>query len=167
MKVNRLIAGLSLALCSILPMTAETTDTNTPVCVVVETTDGQRAEYLLTEQPQLRYDGQTVTFTTTAVTVEYVTEQVARVFFDKATPTPTAIAPTTAKTTDNLTFSTGHALISGLQPGEEACVCSPTGSIVATFQANGDGTLTIDLGTLPAGVSIIKTNQQSFKVTRK
>ena len=156
-----------MALYSVLPMMAETTDTNSPICVVVETTDGQRAEYLLTEQPQLRYDGQTVTFTTTAVTVEYVTAQVSRVFFDKATPTPTAIAPTTAKTTDKLTFSTDHAIISGLQPGEEARICSLSGSLVATFQANGDGTLTIDLGSLPAGVSIINTSNQSFKVTRK
>ena len=160
--------GLAAMLLSLPTVVAQPAATDPPpLCVVVETTDGQRAEYLLAEQPQLRYDGQTVTFTTTAVTVEYTTEQVARVFLDEAASTPTAIALTTAKTADKLTFSTDRAIISGLQPGEEACVCSLSGSLVATFQANGDGTLTIDLGSLPADVSIIKTNHQSFKVTRK
>ena len=57
--------------------------------------------------------------------------------------------------------------LSGLQPNETVPVCNLAGKILQSHQANSDGELTITFSTLGKGVYIIKSNRQTFKVTRK
>ena len=57
--------------------------------------------------------------------------------------------------------------LSGLQPNETVSVCNLAGKILQSHQANSDGELTITFSTLGKGVYIIKSNRQTFKVTRK
>lgn len=61
----------------------------------------------------------------------------------------------------------GGLLLSGLQPNENVKVANTNGITVLILQANADGELTIALSSLPTGVYIVKTNRQTFKVTRK
>ena len=51
--------------------------------------------------------------------------------------------------------------------GEPVRVYSVGGNLVATHYVESDGSLVIPISSLPSGISIIKTNQQTIKITRK
>ncbi|MBR1880716.1 MAG: InlB B-repeat-containing protein [Prevotella sp.] len=57
--------------------------------------------------------------------------------------------------------------LSGLQPNEHVSIYNLAGELQMAYQASADGDLTITLSTLTQGIYIIKTNHQTFKVTRK
>ena len=47
------------------------------LCVVVECTNGEKARYLLEEEPRFYMKGETVTVATTKVTIDYQTDAIA------------------------------------------------------------------------------------------
>ena len=52
------------------------------LCVVVESNNGEKARYLLEEEPRFYMKGETVTVATTKVTIDYQTDAIARVYLE-------------------------------------------------------------------------------------
>lgn len=66
-------------------------------------------------------------------------------------------------------YGTGEEFlsISGLHPGGSVIVYNLSGELVQSYKASADGEVIIALSALTKGVYIIKTQSQTFKVTRK
>ena len=61
----------------------------------------------------------------------------------------------------------GDVFLSGLQPNEAVKVYSVAGELLLSTQATPQGDLTIPHAILVSGVNIIKTNSQTYKITKQ
>ena len=132
--------------------------------VVIETAGGQRTEYALTEAPRLTYDGNTVTLTTTKVSVDYTTSNILKVMLTDISSTGINDVESSL---GNILLSNDEVRMSGLAADESVTLYNTNGMLLSTWKATSTGELTINLSDLSRGIYIIKTNHQSFKVTRK
>lgn len=132
-------------------------------CIVVETIDGERMEYLLSNNPRIVHNDATVTLTTNSVTVEYQTSNVLKVYFSDV---PTSIGNVK---TDNGQFrlQQNTVILKGFDAGEPVALYDADGRQLWQHATDSDGQLMIPLSSLPQGTYIVKANNQSFKVTRK
>ena len=135
--------------------------------VVIENTSGETVSFLLSEDPHFKLNGQTVTVTTADVTIDYNTDDIARVYLTKSIPTGIDISELPTNDDGQLTVEAGRIVVTGLQAGEPASVYQLSGALAATMKADQEGRLVISIDELPAKVSIIKTKHQSFKIIRK
>ena len=135
--------------------------------VVIEDTNGETVSFLLSEDPHLKFNGQTVTVTTADVTIDYKAEEIARVYLTKSIPTGIDISELPTNKEGKLSIEEGRIVITGLQAGESACVYQLTGVLAATMKANQEGQLIISINDMPGKISIVKTKHQSFKIIRK
>ena len=152
----------SLMLCSIGITKAHAQ--STVKGVVIETAGGQRTEYALTEAPRLTYDGNTVTLTTTKVSVDYTTSNILKVMLTDISSTGINDVESSL---GNILLSNDEVRMSGLAADESVTLYNTNGMLLSTWKATSTGELTINLSDLSRGIYIIKTNHQSFKVTRK
>lgn len=135
--------------------------------VVIENTNGETVSFLLSEDPHFKHNGQTVTVTMAKVTIDYQTDEIARVYLVKADPTSIDIMEQPDVKKGNLSIEAGRIVITGLLPSETAYVYQLTGTLAATMKADQEGLLVISIDDMPGKVSIIKTKHQSFKIIRK
>lgn len=135
------------------------------LCVVVESTNGQKVRYLLEEDPRFYMKGETVTVTTSKVTIDYQTNDIARVYLENSGTTDVIELP--ALKEGNLSIEAGRIVITGLELGEMATVYQLSGTPVASAKADQEGRIVISIDGTPGKVSIIKTKHQSFKIIRK
>ena len=124
--------------------------------IIVELSSGTKVEYRLSNNPKFVFDGQTITLTADGVKVEY---------------TPSELAKVTTGEVENATgieeLRSQFVRLNGFGAGEAVRVYSVGGNLVATHYVESDGSLVIPISSLPSGISIIKTNQQTIKITRK
>lgn len=135
------------------------------LCVVVENTNGEKVRYLLEEDPRFYLKGQTVTVVTSKVTIDYQTDDIARVYLEDYTPTDINELPTLKE--GSMSIEAGRIVITGLESGETATVYQLSGTPVTTAKADQEGRIVISIDGTPGKVSIIKTKHQSFKIIRK
>lgn len=135
------------------------------LCVVVENTNGEKVRYLLEEDPRFYLKGQTVTVVTSKVTIDYQTDDIARVYLEDYTPTDINELPTLKE--GSMSIEAGRIVITGLESGETATVYQLLGTPVTTAKADQEGRIVISIDGTPGKVSIIKTKHQSFKIIRK
>lgn len=137
---------------------------NTVKGLVIETAKGERVEFALTENPKLTYDGNTVTLTTTTVSVDYsATDIIKVVVADVSSTSVDAVEVRDGK----IQLLNDEVRMSGLSAGETVCLYNVSGTLLSTWQTTNYGELTITLSDLSRGIYIIKANHQSFKVTKK
>jgi hypothetical protein len=132
--------------------------------IVIETAGGQRTEYALTETPKLTYDGNTVTLTTTKVSVDYTASNILKVMLTDISSTGINDVESSL---GNILLSNDEVRMSGLAADESVTLYNVNGMLLSSWKATSMGELTISLSDLSRGVYIIKANHQSFKVTRK
>ncbi len=132
--------------------------------IVIETAGGQRTEYALTETPELTYDGNTVTLTTKNVSVNYTATQIVKV---ELTDIHETSIEAVKKEKGQLVVLADQILLSGLSANEKVQLYNESGILRSSWKVASNGKLTISLSDLSRGMYIIKTNHQSFKVTRK
>lgn len=134
--------------------------------VIVELASGGTVEIALTDNPKMVFDGTAVKLTATNVDVEYTPTEIAKVRIDEVDASNTAIeAAETEKGV--MTLEGGFVRLTGFATNESVSVYSLGGIQLASYKTNSNGSLAIDLSSLPSGISIIKTQQQSIKVTRR
>lgn len=132
-------------------------------CIVVETTDGERMEYLLSDNPHIVHNDATVVLTTNSVCVEYQTSNVSKIFFSAV---PTSIGE--EKTSKgHFRLQQNMVILMGFGASEPVALYGAGGLQLWQQTTDSDGRLMLSLSTLPQGIFIVKTNNQSFKVTRK
>lgn len=130
---------------------------------VVETTNGERMEYLLSDLPRIIYDDSMVTLTTNTTIVEFHPEEILKIYLTEST---TAIDD--CKSPDG-SFSLCHdqVLLSDFAANEVVTLYSADGHQLWRETIHDNGRLTITLDQLSKGIYIIKTNHQSIKITKK
>ncbi len=137
--------------------------TTSPLCAVVETTNGERMEYLLSDQPRIVHNDATVTLTTTKTTVEFSAKEISKVYLSSPN---TAIRE--SKVNNSAIHMVGNQVrFSGLGASEAVSLYSTDGRLMLSQKADTNGSLTLSLSQLNTGIYIIKTNQQSIKITKK
>ncbi len=133
------------------------------LCAVVETTTGERMEYLLTDLPRIVYADAKVTLTTNKTTVDFNPEEIKKVYLGEST----SDIQDQKMPDGTFRLQSDRIFLSGYTAGEEVSLYSTDGRQLLRKKVNADGRLTISLSQLPANLYIIKTNHQSIKITKK
>ena len=133
--------------------------------IIVELANGQKVEYRLADNPKFVFDGQTIKLTAEGVAVEYTPSELAKVTTGEV-ENVTGIEELKSQQGD-IKVEAGFARLSGFTAGEAVKIYSIGGSLVATHYVESDGSLVIPISSLPSGISIIKTNQQTIKITKR
>jgi hypothetical protein len=133
--------------------------------IIVELTSGKKVEYMLSEAPKLAFDGKTITLTTDYVKVEYVPSEIAKV---KTGIVSVSSGIDELKTTQGtIRLDAGYISLSGFAKGETVRIFNLDGSLITTYHTSREGSLFIPISSLPSGISIIKANQQTIKITKE
>lgn len=133
--------------------------------IIVELANGQKVEYRLADNPKFVFDGQTIKLTAEGVAVEYTPSELVKVTTGEIEGA-TGIEELETQSGD-IKVEAGFARLSGFIAGEAVRIYSIGGTLVATHHIGSDGSLLIPISTLPSGISIIKTNLQTIKITRR
>ena len=133
--------------------------------IIVELANGQKVEYRLADNPKFVFDGQTITLTADGVQVEYTPSELAKVTTGDV-ENATGIEELRSQQGD-IKVEAGFVRLNGFGAGEAVRVYSVGGNLMGTHYVESDGSLVIPIFSLPSGISIIKTNQQTIKITRK
>lgn len=134
--------------------------------IIVELSNGEKLEYVLTDNPKFVYDGQTITLTAEGVHIEYLPSDLAKITTGEVASNSSDIQALPTQQGDIKVYA-GFVRLSGFAAGEAVHIYSVSGSLLATLYIQPDGSLVIPVSTLPPGISIIKTNQQSIKITKQ
>ncbi len=132
--------------------------------VVLETTFGERMICQFSENPKLVHNDKTVTLTTTRVTITYQASEITKVYIDG--DSSSGISGTSVEK-GKLTLSDDAIYLSGLSASEQVRVYTTNGKLISSHKTTENGDLILSLSNLPKGLYIIKTKNQSFKITRK
>lgn len=134
--------------------------------IIVELANGEKIEYRLTDNPKMEFDGQTITLTADGVHVEYSPLQLLKVRTGDVQSDGSGIAEL-ASQEGEIMLDAGFVRLSGFKAGETVCVYSLSGLLTASYQISSDGSLMLPVPSLPSGISIIKVNQQTIKITKR
>lgn len=134
--------------------------------IIVELSSGAKVEYRLADNPKMVFDGQTIKLTAEGVAVEYTPSELVKVTTGEVQNIDSSIDELTPQQA-KIKVESDFVRLSGFVAGEAVRVYSTSGSILATFQTSTDGSLIIPITTLPSGISIIKANEQTIKITKQ
>ena len=139
----------------------------TASCVVVEQTNGNKAEYLLSTEPRITYVGNDVTLTSTEVTVVLDAADVSKVYLSETNISSTAIQQVEAAKSVFVNLTDGNLSLNGLETGSPVALYTADGRQLYAGTANAAGTLSLPLGSFQGGIIIVKTATQTFKIIKK
>jgi hypothetical protein len=133
------------------------------LCAVVETTNGERLEYMLSDLPRIIYDDSMVTLTTNTTIVEFPQKEILKIYL-----TESITSINDCKSPDG-SFSLCHdqVFLTDFAVNEVVTLFCADGHQLWRETIHDNGRLTISLNQLPKGLYIIKTNHQSIKITKK
>lgn len=132
--------------------------------IIVELTTGEKIEYRLMDIPKLMFNGQTITLTADGVRVEYLPSELAKVTTGEVKDVSSDIEELIPQT-GNVSVESGFVRLSGFKDGECVRIYSVGGTLTASYKTI-NGSLVIPILMLPSGVSIIKINQQTIKISK-
>lgn len=132
-------------------------------CVVVETTGGERMEYLFSDNPRIIHRNAMVELTTNTVNVEFPSSNVSKVYLSTTT---TAVEKLKA-VEGEIRMYQDVIVMQGFGANEPVALYGIDGSQLWQQSTDGNGQLVVSLTTLTQGIYIFKTSHQSFKIIRK
>lgn len=132
-------------------------------CVVVETKDGERMEYLLSDNPRIVHRNAMVELTSNTVSVEFPSSNVSKVYLSTTT---TAVEKIKAAEGE-IRMCQDVIVMQGFGANEPVALYGTDGSLLWQQTTDANGQLVVSLHTLSQGIYIFKTNHQSFKIIRK
>ena len=133
---------------------------------IIELSSGKTVEIALTDNPKMTFDGTTVKLTAVNVNVEYTPTEIAKVIISEVESSVSGINSMEASQA-TMTVDGGFVRLSGFAVNETVKVYTLNGVQTDSFQTDVNGSLAISISSLPHGISIIKANQQTIKITRK
>ena len=134
--------------------------------IIVELTTGEKLEYRLVDNPKIMFDGTTITLTADGVMIEFTPTELKKVTTGEIKDNSNGIDELNYKP-GNISVFSGFIRLSGFPAGESIRVFSVKGILLTNYYTSPDGILVIPLSSLPAGISIIKTNNQSIKISKQ
>ena len=132
-------------------------------CIVVETTDGERLEYLLSDNPRIAHMNALVVITSNTVSVEFPSSNVSKVYLSTSTDAIGNVKTTEGK----ILLHKDVIVMKDFCANEPISLYGADGKQLWQQSADGSGQLVFSLNSLSQGIYIIKTNHQSFKIIRK
>lgn len=133
--------------------------------IIIELVSGKKVEYRLSEAPKLAFDGKTITLTTDYVKVEYTPSEIAKV--------KTGIVSVSSgidelkATQGTIKLDSGFIRLTGFAKGDAVRIYTLDGVLTTSYHISEEGSLVIPISSLPSGISIIKANQQTIKITKQ
>lgn len=133
--------------------------------LVINLTDGTRAEIALADAPVITVSGGELKVTVAGA--EQVSAGLDDVVNYEFAATPTSIVQAKTSEQELSRYAQGHVLVSNAQPGATIRVFAADGRQVYSQQADGNGSADINLTGLGKGLYIIKSTKSSIKVINK
>ena len=140
-----------------------TTRAEQVLCMVITNTDGTVNKFALQDAPVLTYEGNNLVVTCNDATLTTALGDIEQWSFEMADLDGIDEAETTPKAI----LSFGKANLTGLKSGSIISIYSIDGKAVSSLRADGEGNVNIDLSQLPGGIYIIRTPNQSYKISVK
>lgn len=163
MRINILLLLIILTLC---PIHANNNEGHG--CVVLETIDGEKLEFLLSEVPQFQNDGSAISLTTNSTSVQVSYDMIKKVYFGAQNMSTTKVKEDMLKENNRLiNMKDGYVNLSGFNPNESVCIYDLSGKQLLKSSISQCGDLSIPFSSLPIGAYIIRTKNQSIKVIRR
>lgn len=133
---------------------------------IIELSSGKTVEIALTDNPKMTFDGTTVKLTSVNVNVEYTPAEIVKVTIGEVDSSVSGIS---SVETSQATMSVegGFVRLSGFAKNEPVRVYTLNGVQTGSFETDANGSLAISISSFPQGISIIKANQQTIKITRR
>lgn len=159
-RVKELLGIIFLLLLS-FPIFAD----NTNNCVVLETTYGEKIEFNLSTKPRLFQKNDTIILTNDETKVEILIMDIKRLYFSSSNSD--GIKRIFADAEGRIELQHGSICLSDFRPGEQIGVYNLAGQQIMRTVITSDGAVIIPFSAIPKGVTIIKSNKQSFKINMK
>ena len=134
--------------------------------VIVELSSGGTIDIALANNPKMVYDGQKVKLTSSTENAEYEPSEIKKVKVGEVDAADTGINGIQDEKSQIKTEG-GFVRLTGFPANETISIYSLKGVLISTFRTDANGSCTIDLRNLPSGISIIKTQNESIKITRR
>ena len=134
--------------------------------VIIELTSGGKVEIAIASNPQITYDGTTIRLSSSTIKTVYTPADIAKVYVGEVDSSVSAIS-TVEATKGTMVVDGGFIRLSGFAVGTTVNVFTLGGVQTNSFKTDSNGSLNMSLTSLPKGVSIIKTNNESIKITRQ
>ncbi len=133
--------------------------------IIIDLSNGEKVECVLSDNPKMFFDGTTITITAANLKLSLTPSDIKKVSMGDVDDT-SGIADAVSNSS-TIEAKDGFVRLSGFVSGEEIKVYSASGAQYASYNVSSDGSLIIPTSSLPNGVSIIKSNKQSIKITKK
>lgn len=134
--------------------------------VIVELSSGGTIEIALDNNPKMVFDGKKVKITSMKDNAEYEPSDILKVKVGEVDAADTGIIGIQDEK-GQIKTEGGFVRLTGFSANETISVFSINGALVNTFRTDANGSCTIDLKILPSGISIIKIQNESIKITRR
>ena len=147
---------LLLILLSVVTLSAYADDAR----IVIKQKSGNETVLALASNPVITFSGDDMVITSSLNTISIPLADVDSYTFNDGT---TAIRPLV----DAPQYVNGHVIFSGLAKGAEVSIYTFDGRIVRRQSADATGYADVSLGSLPKGVYVVRTPNNSIKITNK
>lgn len=134
--------------------------------VIVELLSGGTIEIALANNPTIVFDGKKVKLTSKNENAEYDPSDILKVKVGEVDAADTGIKVIQEKN-GQIIVKEGFVRLAGFPANEAISVYSLKGVLITTFKTDANGSCTIDVQILPSGISIIKIQNESIKITRR
>ena len=164
MKKKALIRAIALLALLLLPaqaLLARVAEEDV-TCMVLTLTDGTVNRFALTGNPTVTYEGENLVVSAGEEQFTTALSGISQLTFEQV---PTGISEMVEESPKPV-FTPGQARFEGLKPHATVSIHTIDGKMLSSTRANEDGAVSIDLGTLPQGVYILRTPNQSYKIKK-
>ena len=134
--------------------------------IIIELTNGKKVEYRLADNPKLAFDGTTIVVTAEGVKLEFTPSELKNVTMGQVENVSSSIEEV-AISHGSAELIDGVVRLSGFKAGEEVGIYSAGGIQYAKYNLATDGSLIVSLSSLPSGISIIRINKQTIKISKR
>ena len=128
--------------------------------VVIKQKSGGETVLQLANNPVITFSGEDMVVTTDLTSISIPLADVDSYTFSDGTSgiKPVKSAPQ---------FADGHIILSGMAAGAEVSVYTPDGRLFSRQRADGSGRADISLASLPKGMYVVRTQDNSIKIINK
>ena len=135
--------------------------------IIVWDNDGGRISFPLEENPTFKYkiDESVVSCITTSNTIDLPLNDVRKYTLDTQPVTPTSIED--AESEGRMSYKSDRIYLSNFKAYTVAGIYTADGTMVGSYKADAEGSLTIPMGNWTSGVYVVKVNNVSYKIYKK
>lgn len=137
-------------------------------CVVVEQTNGDKSEFLLSTSPEIRYVQNAITLTTTETEIVFASADVRKAYISESTSSQGNDVELIRQENASYSITINNAIVSirGMKENETASLFAIDGKLLCTAKADADGKAEVSLREYIKGVYVVKIGNQTFKIVR-